>query len=252
MEEVRSVADGRLVANTLRSITEWSEECGYLPTLAGRGRPKLACTPENGLLGAASLSPSSLSSVTIAARLGAQRLAAGQALGRPGLPRVVVFGDCRRAFGQHDPGLLGGSEDVDVGRQAVGIVERADAHEAHGVAGTAIVAPHRDAARGAAPDLLAAAARRRRHHRLRLAAQQLDAIGLDHGVERECRAGLALAPAAVTAMHEQRLCRHAISDLPAGAAAFVDRGVAGHDARLPAKVVRGDSIRSGERPWRTA
>ena len=37
---------------------------------------------------------------------------------------------------------------MDVGRHRVGLVERADAHEAHRVAGAGVVAPQRDAALG--------------------------------------------------------------------------------------------------------
>ena len=109
---------------------------------------------------------------------------------------------------------------MDVGRQAVRLVERADAHEAHRVAGAGVVAPQRDAALRAARDLLALAAVRRRVDDVGLAVQQAHAVGLDHRVERERRAGLALAPAAMAAVHEQRLARHAVAHRAAGAAAL--------------------------------
>ena len=50
---------------------------------------------------------------------------------------LVVLGDRGHAGRKHDPGLLRRREDVDVRRQPVGLVERADADKAHGVAGQA-------------------------------------------------------------------------------------------------------------------
>lgn len=72
-----------------------------------------------------------------------------------------------------------------VRREAVRLLQRADADEAHGVAGSGVVAPHGDTAHGATGDLLPLAAVRGRDDDVRLAVEQLDAIGLDHRVERE-------------------------------------------------------------------
>jgi hypothetical protein len=83
----------------------------------------------------------------------------------------------------------------------------------------------------------------------RLARQQFDAVGLDHGVERKRSAGLALAPAAVAAMHEERPRRHAIAHLATGAAAFVGLGLAGHGARLPAKFADEIASDRGREKW---
>src|SRR5512132_906571 len=109
---------------------------------------------------------------------------------------------------------------MDVRRQAIGIVERADAHEAHDVAAPAVIAPERDVAFRAARDLLADAAVRRRVHDDRLAVHELHALGFDQGIEREGRAALALAPAAVAAMHEHGLAEQAIAHAAAVAAAL--------------------------------
>src|SRR3546814_4563928 len=65
------------------------------------------------------------------------------------------------------------------------------------------MAPQRYPAAGAAHDLLSLAAAGRRVDGVRLAAKQFDTGGLDHRVDRERAAGLALAPAAVPALHEQ-------------------------------------------------
>ena len=72
---------------------------------------------------------------------GDQRSAPLQALGRPQLRGLVVLGHRRRLGRQHHPGLLRGGVDVHVGREPVGLVERADADEANRIAAAAVVAP---------------------------------------------------------------------------------------------------------------
>src|SRR5690606_33135830 len=101
-----------------------------------------------------------------------------------------------------------------------GLVERAHAHEADRVAGARVAAPDRDAALRAARDHLALAALGWREHDFRLFGERDDPIGLDQRIERERGAALALAPAAVAAVDEQRRALEAIADRPAGAAAF--------------------------------
>src|SRR6478735_10769206 len=103
---------------------------------------------------------------------------------------------------QHYPRLLGRSENMDVRRQPVGLVESADAHEADRIAASAIVAPQRDAALRTTADALALAAVRRRIDDFDAALQQLHSIAFQQRIQRERGAGLALAPAAVTTMHE--------------------------------------------------
>ena len=120
--------------------------------------------------------------------------------GRPQRRAAVVLRDGRHAFGQQHPGLLRRREDVDVGRKVVRRVERAHADEAQ-LRIAAVVAPQRDAAGRAARDALALAAVGRRVDEVGRPAQQLHAVGLDQRVERERRARLALAPAAVAAVH---------------------------------------------------
>src|SRR5205823_5470132 len=83
-------------------------------------------------------------------------------------------------------------------------IERAHSHEAQGIARTGVVAPERDVAIWTAGDPLALAARARRHHEHRTALEEPHALGLDDGVERKGGAALALAPPAVTAVHDQR------------------------------------------------
>src|ERR1035438_7520869 len=58
---------------------------------------------------------------------------------RPMLLAVVIRVDGDGPLGQHHPGLLRSRIDVDVGRQPVGLVERADANEANRVAGSRVV-----------------------------------------------------------------------------------------------------------------
>src|SRR5450755_933571 len=149
-----------------------------------------------------------------------QRLSALETLGTPELLAVVILVDGDGARRQNDPRLLRARVDVDVGRQPIRLVQRADTDEAHGVAAAAIVAPDGDAASRAARDLLSGAALRWRHDDLGLTREDDDAVGLDQGVERERRARLALAPAAVAAVHDQRRARHPIANRAAGAAAL--------------------------------
>src|SRR5690242_12397737 len=72
----------------------------------------------------------------------------------------------------------------------------------------------------AADDLLALAAFGRGIDRLGCTLNHFDHRRLDQPVEHECRAGLALAAAAMTAMHRERLAAEAKADLAAGAVAF--------------------------------
>src|SRR6185312_1708245 len=142
-----------------------------------------------------------------------------QAVLRPMLLPVVILRHRRHAGWQQHPWLLRGGEDVDVGRETIGIVQRAHAHEADRVAGTAVVTPQRDAAVRAAGDLLASAAVGRRRHPFGFAGQQEHPFRLDHRVERERAAGFALAPAAMAAVHEQRRGGQAIAHRATVAAA---------------------------------
>ncbi len=91
---------------------------------------------------------------------------------------------------------------MDVGWDAAGVVERADADEADGGAGAGEVAPDGNFAGWAARYELAFAAIGRRLDYFGFALQCCDAVGFDHGVEGEGRAGFALAPGAVAAVHE--------------------------------------------------
>src|SRR5438477_579011 len=82
------------------------------------------------------------------------------------------------------------------------------------------MAPDREAAFWAARDLLTLAAVGRCIDELGLACDERQTIRLDHRIQGERGAGLALAPAAVAAVHEERLRLHAIPHPLAVAAAF--------------------------------
>src|SRR5260370_41988483 len=73
---------------------------------------------------------------------------------------------------------------------------------------------------GAARDLLASSACRRRIDDLRLARGVHDSIRLVEGVERVGCTGLALAPATVAGVDDERRARQSIPDLAASASAF--------------------------------
>jgi hypothetical protein len=109
---------------------------------------------------------------------------------------------------------------VNVGRQVVGLVEGADANEPDQRPRARVVAPQGNTTARTASEHLTVSALRWRIDQLGLPTEHNDSIGLDHRVERERRTALALTPAAMTAVHEQRRSLHAIANAPAVAAAF--------------------------------
>src|SRR5690606_3327410 len=109
--------------------------------------------------------------------------------------------------------------DVDVGREAGRLVERADTNEAELRPHRRIVAPQGDPAARASQEGLGPAAGARHRDGLGKTGQRLDAVGFDQGVEREGAAAQALAFAAVTGMDEEGAA-HPEANLAAGAAAF--------------------------------
>src|SRR5262249_13513804 len=92
-----------------------------------------------------------------------------------------------------------------------------------------VVAVDSDLARRAAPDLLLLAAAPRDGNGLRFLSQQLHPIRLDQDVDHERAPGLLLAVEAVTAVHEERLRRHA-------EAAGAPEATAGH-VRRPSSTI---------------
>src|ERR1700752_3098075 len=106
---------------------------------------------------------------------------------------------------------------MNIGRQVIGFVESADAHEAHRVACARIVAPKSDAARRTADDLLSFSAIRWRVYGLGRAFQQDHMVGSDQSVQCEGRSRFTLTPAAMTAVHEQRFGRHSLAHRPTSA-----------------------------------
>src|SRR5690606_3676355 len=101
----------------------------------------------------------------------------------------------------------------------LGLIERACAHEVHGVLCSVVVAPHCHLAVRTAPDLLPAAAFGRREHRFRRAGENLHLLRLDQHVDGKGTAGLALAVCAMTAVDDERLPAQAVGHMSATAAA---------------------------------
>src|SRR5258708_19295361 len=116
---------------------------------------------------------------------GKQRLGTRQPRGRPVSVSIVIFRDSGRVGWQDNPRLFRCGEDMYVGWQPVGFVQRTDPDEAHGWPGTRVVAPHRDSALGTPRDLLALAARGRRIHEFSFPPDQCDAVRLLHSVPGE-------------------------------------------------------------------
>jgi hypothetical protein len=135
--------------------------------------------------------------------------------GRPQSFRVVVHLERRRRVRKGDPGQLRPGEDVYVGHNARGQVERPAANEQH--LRPSVLAEDRHLAGRTAEDLLLAAIVARHLDWLRVAREQLHTVGLDQQVDNECASGLPLAVQAVTAMREERIGRKPVANRSAGA-----------------------------------
>jgi hypothetical protein len=92
-----------------------------------------------------------------------------------------------------------------IGRQPARIVERPDSNEPNFLMKDQVVAPHSYLAFRATKNLLVLPAGRGDHHANDVAFENLYPIFLDEGVHGECGAILALAEAAMAAVHDQRL-----------------------------------------------
>ena len=90
------------------------------------------------------------------------------------------------------------------------LVERAAADEPH--LGASVLAEDRHLAGRTAEDPLLAAVVARHVDRLRVAGEQLHAVGLDQQVDDEGASGLPLAVQAMTAVREERIGRQAGSE----------------------------------------
>jgi hypothetical protein len=135
-----------------------------------------------------------------------------QAVDRPVLLPIVVFGNRWLAWWNDDPRLLACCEYVDVRWKTIRIVERPYADESDYRAGPGIVAPDSDPAPRTPSDLLPAPAVGWSVDDLRFARQVQNAVRLDHRIQCERCSALALAPTTMATMHEQRSRCHAIPD----------------------------------------
>jgi hypothetical protein len=142
------------------------------------------------------------------------------ALGRPVFGWAVEFRDRRNAVRQDNPRLLRGRVDVNVRRNARGIVERSHPYEMNIRTCLRIIAPNGHSTVGAAPENLTLAAGTGERGSSRFAFQEFDLRRLDQSVDRESRSGLALAPCAMATMHKQRSRLEAITYRCTSAAAF--------------------------------
>ena len=109
---------------------------------------------------------------------------------------------------------------MDVWRTQIRVVHGADADEPDGGPGLRVVAPNRNLASRATGDLLALTARRGTEDDDGLTGGVHNAIRFIESVERMRGPGLALAPAAMAGMNNQRCSDQTIPDLPARASAF--------------------------------
>jgi hypothetical protein len=107
---------------------------------------------------------------------------------------------------------------VNVGRDRSRVVERPGAHEPD--LGRRVLAEDSHLASRATPDLLFLVFTARNRDHLRLAAEELDSVGLDQDVDDECAPRLPLTIQAMTAMDEERIGGKPVPNLSARAAAF--------------------------------
>src|SRR5262245_615490 len=127
-----------------------------------------------------------------------------QTLRRPDGGEIIEFRHGLGARRERHPGLFRRREYVDVWGASIGIIERANPHEADSGSGLRVIAPDCNLAGGAARDLLASSAGRWHIDDLRLARGVHDSIRLVEGVERVRCTGLALAPATVAGVDDER------------------------------------------------
>src|SRR5271165_1079839 len=107
-----------------------------------------------------------------------------QACRRPYRSHVVVFVKGWLVCRQYHPRQFRTSEDVHVGRESRGVVERAYAHKTQ--TGTMpVVAPERRVARGTAVNVVRAPAVGRQRDGLRRAGIEVDPVRLNERVEHE-------------------------------------------------------------------
>ncbi len=137
----------------------------------------------------------------------------------PKLVPIIVPFDRGNAWRQYDPRLLGTRKYMDIGRQAIRFVERADADKANGIASTGIMTPQGNAAVWTANNPLSLAAICWCVHRFRRALHEDDAGGFDQCVESEGCTRFTLTPAAMTTVHEHGQNHHPIAHRAAGATA---------------------------------
>src|SRR5262249_15705960 len=143
-----------------------------------------------------------------------------QALRRPDGGEVMAFRHGLGARRERNPGLLRRPAYVDVWGASIRIIGRAHPAEADSGPGLRVVAPDSNLAGGAARDLLASSACRWRIDDLWLARGMHDSIRLVEGVERVGCTGLALAPATVAGVDNERRADQSIPDLAASASAL--------------------------------
>jgi len=91
---------------------------------------------------------------------------------------------------------------MNIRRQAVGVIERADPDETDRLAGSRVVAPQSNPAHATANDQLALSAVAGSVDALQVAGQVFQAAGLDQRIECKCSTRLPLAPTTVAAVHK--------------------------------------------------
>jgi hypothetical protein len=135
----------------------------------------------------------------------------------PKLSGFVVIPKRRRSFRQLEPFRFPPRVDVNIRPEGAGFVERSDPHEPE-IGSSSIVAPDRGLALGAAIDVVRTILSRH-WYGYWIAAEQLDRLSLDDGVEYESAARQPLAVVAMAAVDKHWFVEELVADGSARAAA---------------------------------
>src|SRR5215472_9295616 len=140
---------------------------------------------------------------------------------RPHVVHLVAGLERARILGQLQPREFAAGEDVHVGRDGVGIVERAGANEQSLAAGRdRVAAPDVGAALVAEERLVVLAGATFERDRSRSRTAGLDKFLLDPDVDHKRAAGDSLAVATMARMHDQRTIGQLVTYRSAGASTF--------------------------------
>ena len=139
---------------------------------------------------------------------------------RPNSFHLVIDTNGRRVQRQNHPWLFRRSENMNVRRHGVRIIQRSHPNKANGLRRHDVMTPQSNVAMGATNDFLPFAAVARRIDDNWFALKNLKAVFFDQRVDHKGRSRFTLAPATVATMNEHRPRQKAIAHMTASAASI--------------------------------